>query len=279
MSVISPALPTYLSRVTSGGAANFSCGGAAGVSASISKCARGIGLLKAELGEGGRRACAKKGRGQTAVIHDGRFKDSWVASLASPVTGPSDSGEESPAEETVQRCGWAIGVDPDVSGALAIIKGDGAECSAQVFDSPYLQASVGKRLRKRLDAKAIVQLLRSFNAPVGTTAYIEQSIPFPKDGKQGWWSGGFGYGLWIGILVAAGFSVIPVPSILWKTHFELAGSSSSKDDSRKAACELFPSLSSMFRRKMDHGRAEALLIAAYGKGLRRVQEISSSDMT
>ncbi|CAN6443376.1 unnamed protein product [Victoria cruziana] len=278
MSVISPALPVYLCRASSGAATNFYCRGTAGLAACISECERGIGLLKAEIGEGGRRARSKKGRVETAVIKDGRFKDSWVASLASPVTGPSNGREESSTEETLQSCGWAIGVDPDVSGALAIIKGDGTE-SAQVFDSPYLQVSVGNRLRKRLDAKSIVRLVRSFNAPVGTTAYIEQSTPFPKDGKQGWWSGGFGYGLWIGILVASGFSVIPVPSVLWKTHFELAGSSSSKDDSRMAASELFPSLSSMLRRKMDHGRAEALLIAAYGKGLRRVQETTSSNMT
>lgn len=45
---------------------------------------------------------------------------------------------------------------------------------------------------------------------------------------KGWWSGGFGYGLWIGILVASGFSVIPVPSILWKNQFELFGGRSTK---------------------------------------------------
>lgn len=45
---------------------------------------------------------------------------------------------------------------------------------------------------------------------------------------KGWWSGGFGYGLWIGVLVASGFSVIPVPSTSWKKEFELTGKSSTK---------------------------------------------------
>jgi hypothetical protein len=45
---------------------------------------------------------------------------------------------------------------------------------------------------------------------------------------KGWWSGGFGYGLWIGVLVASGFSVVPVPSLLWKNEFELSGRSSPK---------------------------------------------------
>ncbi|CAK7349874.1 unnamed protein product [Dovyalis caffra] len=89
-----------------------------------------------------------------------------------------------------------------------------------VFDSPHLKVMVGKATRKRLDVKSIVQLIRSFHSPIGTTAYIEQSTPFPPDGKQGWWSGGFGYGIWV--LVASGFSVVPVPSMTWKNEFELA---------------------------------------------------------
>ncbi|KAI5409805.1 variant 3 [Lathyrus oleraceus] len=123
----------------------------------------------------------------------------------------------------------------------------------QVFDSPHVQLLVGKRTRRRLNANSIVQLVRSFDAPPGTTAYIEQSIPFPKDGKQGWWSGGFGYGLWIGILVSSGFTVVPVPSFTWKAKFELSGSKTAKDDSRKLASTLFPSLSSLLSRKKDHG--------------------------
>ncbi|XP_027343497.1 Holliday junction resolvase MOC1, chloroplastic isoform X2 [Abrus precatorius] len=137
----------------------------------------------------------------------------------------------------------------------------------QVFDSPHVKILVGKnkRTRRRLDTKSVVQLVRSFEAPIGTTAYIEQSLPYPQDGKQGWWSGGFGYGLWIGILVASGFSVIPVPSFTWKAKFELSGSRTAKDDSRRVASTLFPSVTSMLSRKKDHGRAEALLIAAYGQ--------------
>ena len=45
---------------------------------------------------------------------------------------------------------------------------------------------------------------------------------------KGWWSGGFGYGLWIGILVASGFSVVPVPSLTWKNEFEISGGTNTK---------------------------------------------------
>ncbi|EEF31549.1 conserved hypothetical protein [Ricinus communis] len=199
-----------------------------------------------------------------------QLKENWLHSLSCPFNQTESSaskGVDSTAPSNVGS-NWVIGIDPDLSGALALLKIDDSGCSAQVFDSPHLKVLVGKRIRKRLDAKSIVQLLHSFDAPLGTTAYIEQSIPFPQDGKQGWWSGGFGYGLWIGILVASGFSVVPVPSLAWKNVFELSGSKFSKDDSRKVASTLFPSLSSLLKRKKDHGRAEALLIAAYGKGLK-----------
>ena len=42
----------------------------------------------------------------------------------------------------------------------------------QVFDSPHLQILVGKRVRKRLDAKSIVQLLRGFDAPIGMIWFL-----------------------------------------------------------------------------------------------------------
>lgn len=200
-----------------------------------------------------------------------QLKESWLGSLSCPfpnITIP-------PAPDGVDNLDslWVIGVDPDVSGAIAVLRptendDNDSQSSALVFDSPHVKVLIGKRTRRRLDAKSIVHLLKSFNAPIGTTAYLEQSIPFPQDGKQGWWSGGFGYGLWIGVLVASGFTVVPVPSAVWKNEFRLCGSRTSKDDSRQLASTLYPSMSPLLKRKKDHGRAEALLIAAYGKGLK-----------
>ncbi|KAL5720259.1 Holliday junction resolvase moc1 [Ranunculus cassubicifolius] len=216
---------------------------------------------------GSRIGVKTKAKASDAAELKAELKEKWLDSLSCPIPEKVD---EVSSEGCSKGGGldWVIGIDPDLSGALAVVKSDGSGYSAEVFDNPYVQVLVGKRVRKRLDTRSIVQLLQRFDAPVGTTAYIEQSIPFPQDGKQGWWSGGFGYGLWIGVLVASGFNVVPVPSLLWKNYYELSGSRTSKDDSRKAAAMLFPSLSSLMKRKKDHGRAEALLIAAYGKGLR-----------
>ncbi|CAH1427249.1 unnamed protein product [Lactuca virosa] len=216
------------------------------------------------------------------------LKEKWLYSLTCPpplkeTENPIPENDVSRGNEDVptsnSRSQWVIGIDPDVSGALAVLKTDDLGYSAQVYDSPNVKVVVGNRVRRRLDANAMVELLRSFNIPVGTTAYIEQSIPFPGDGKQGWWSGGFNYGLWIGVLVASQVSVVPVPSMRWKSEFKLSGNGSTKDNSRALACTLFPQISSSLRRKKDHGRAEALLIAAYGKGIKLNSDSSNTNTT
>ncbi|XP_040991814.1 Holliday junction resolvase MOC1, chloroplastic-like isoform X4 [Juglans microcarpa x Juglans regia] len=167
--------------------------------------------------------------GRAVKFSDAQLKENWLDSLTCPFPNISNPFNGS---WTHVASDWVLGIDPDIHGALALLKSVESGSSAQVFDSPHLQVLVGKRVRRRLDAKSIVQLLRSLDAPSGTTAYIEQSIPFPQDGKQGWWSGGFGYGLWIGILVASGFSVVPVPSMLWKKQFALSGGRSTKEGLR-----------------------------------------------
>ncbi|KAK9082023.1 hypothetical protein Syun_031005 [Stephania yunnanensis] len=221
------------------------------------------GSSEAEVKKGGGR---RRKSSSKVVVSDSELKQNWLSSLSCPLPLMTRQLEEHNSTSEL-----VIGIDPDVSGALALLKtthhhnSSSSSSSAQVFDTPHLQVLVGKRVRKRLDAKSMVQLLRTLDAPPGTSAFIEQSIPFPQDGKQGWWCGGFGYGLWIGILVASGFTVVPVPSSIWKRHFELCGSRSLKDESRNAACSLFPSMASLLKRKKDHGRAEALLIAAYVK--------------
>uniref|UniRef100_A0A0A9AYB5 Uncharacterized protein n=1 Tax=Arundo donax TaxID=35708 RepID=A0A0A9AYB5_ARUDO len=197
-------------------------------------------------------------KARARLLMEAEPRDPWLASLSLlPADDNSGTAAASPT-------GWAIGVDPDTGGAIAVLSPDG---SSQVFDNPFVHIVVSEVIRKRLDTKSIIQLLRGLQAPPGTTAYIEKSSPFPTDGKLGWWSTGFSYGLWIASLVASGFSVVPVASQTWKAYFGLSRSESPKDDSRQAASILFPDKALSLKLKKHHGRAEALLLAAYGKGL------------
>ncbi|XP_066311737.1 Holliday junction resolvase MOC1, chloroplastic-like isoform X2 [Miscanthus floridulus] len=200
------------------------------------------------------RASAKA---RAKLLAEAEPRDPWLASLSLLPTDDVAGADAAPN-------GWAIGVDPDTRGAIAVLSPDG---SSQVFDNPFVHIVVSDVIRKRLDTKSIIQLLRGLDAPPGTMAYIEKSSPFPTDGKLGWWSTGFSYGLWIASLVASGFSVVPVASQTWKAYFGLSRSETPKDDSRQAASILFPDKAWSLKLKKHHGRAEALLLAAYGKGL------------
>ncbi|KAL8527383.1 hypothetical protein ACS0TY_005301 [Phlomoides rotata] len=124
------------------------------------------------------RASSKK-----VTINAHQFRLNWLESLSCP----SPDIDKDPASDDSGSCnvdsGWVVGVDPDLSGAMAVLKPDN---SAQVYDSPLLEVLVGKRVRKRLDVKSIIQLLQRVDAPFGTTVYIEQSIPYPQDGMVEW---------------------------------------------------------------------------------------------
>ncbi|KAK8960094.1 hypothetical protein KSP40_PGU011041 [Platanthera guangdongensis] len=101
-----------------------------------------------------------------ARFTDAELKESWLDSLSYPFCEKGKSPTEKIDQiEKVSTAEWIIGIDPDVCGALALLKEDASGCKAQVFDTPYLQVLVGKRTRKRLDAKSIVQLLRGLGAP------------------------------------------------------------------------------------------------------------------
>ncbi|KAB2080595.1 hypothetical protein ES319_A05G076700v1 [Gossypium barbadense] len=87
----------------------------------------------------------------------------WLDSLSCPSPHAAADDPTRPNADST----WVIGIDPDLSGALALLKSDSSGSSAQVFDSPHLPVQVGNRVRKRLDARSIVRLLQSLEAPIG----------------------------------------------------------------------------------------------------------------
>ncbi|GJP54412.1 hypothetical protein CLOM_g13500 [Closterium sp. NIES-68] len=139
----------------------------------------------------------------------------------------------------------------------------------QIHDVPFELTSVGTSSRKRHSAQAIAALLHQLPPAPTRLAYLEHARPFPSDGKQGWYGSGFGFGVWMGVLAGSGFEITPVPSVRWKAAIRSQApvDFTSKEDSRQLALALFPSLASFLKRKKDHGRAEALLIATYGTSL------------
>ena len=124
----------------------------------------------------------------------------------------------------------------------------------------------GSKARSRLrhDPQRIDALLRSLRAPPGTLAVLERPHARARDGSSAAFYSGCGLGLWWGLLTAQGFTVRLALPRTWKQHYSLVGREVDKNDSRAVAAAMFPEQAAQLARKLDHGRAEALLIAAYG---------------
>lgn len=137
---------------------------------------------------------------------------------------------------------WVLGCDPGKTGALAQV-GPG---EALVIDMPENVADLADWMEK-------------YNSP----CYIEKQQAMPKQGVSSTFTTGFGYGQLIGILAALRIPYHEVSPAVWKRAMGLQGKD--KSASRALARSLFPTAE--LHRVKDHGRAEALLIAEYGRRL------------
>lgn len=138
-----------------------------------------------------------------------------------------------------------VGIDPGVTGGLAFLFPDYVVCD----DIPNVGGEV--------DIDLLVRRLKNF-APLA--AFIERASSMPGQGVVSTFKFGMAYGA---IRAAVAASEIPsyiISPVKWKKHF---GLSKDKELSRAMAIRLWPGCG-FFERKMDHGRAEAALIARYG---------------
>ena len=75
---------------------------------------------------------------------------------------------------------------------------------------------------------------------------------------------GKGAGMWLGILAGMGIPYAEVHPTTWKGRM-LRDQGKGKDASRVKALAVWPQTAKSLARKKDHGRADALLMAAYGR--------------
>jgi crossover junction endodeoxyribonuclease RuvC len=150
-----------------------------------------------------------------------------------------------------------MGVDPGIRGGLAVVAvEDGvAPRLVEAVDVPV----IGTNAKERVDAIAIRAWISKHDIQ---HAFIERAQAMPKQGS----SSGFKYGRAVGAIEAAiALSGIPVtivePSV-WKRFHKLPGKE--KEASRQRALEIFPASHALLARKLDHGRAEAALVALFG---------------
>ena len=154
--------------------------------------------------------------------------------------------------------GPVVGIDPGLTGAVALVSGDGRAVS--VDDMPVVTKGKGGH---DLDLPALRDLLRDL-AP--ERVYVERQQARPGNGACAAHTAGRIYGAILGILTALELPYELVTPQRWKKAMldgEPKDDSNPKAPSLRVARRLFP-LVDLGRRK-DAGRAEALLIAEWGR--------------
>ena len=163
-----------------------------------------------------------------------------------------------------------IGVDTGVTGAIAAL--DQWANLIFVEDMPTDRITVGKDKRLRISDVRLLSLLDGIEQ---AHAFIERPegrpIPFRdkttgerktrQPGAAGMLAFGESFGIARCALTAQKIAVTEVRPGQWK---QAIGVPADKDEARRIAAQWYPQWAHMFARKMDDGRAEAVLIAKYG---------------
>jgi hypothetical protein len=152
-----------------------------------------------------------------------------------------------------------IGIDPGLDGSIATI-GEGV---LYVFDMPTIKVSRAKGSRREIIATGVVDLITTIianNHSRPILALVERQQALPKQGSTSGFRTGLGVGLIVGVLAGLRVPFEWVEAQKWKPGIGLPRGSD-KGASIELASRLFPTVE-IGRRD---GRAEALLIAEYGR--------------
>jgi crossover junction endodeoxyribonuclease RuvC len=150
-----------------------------------------------------------------------------------------------------------IGIDPGLTGAIAIIGHNGS--TAILLDMPIVPKLSGKG--NELSARLLLAALSAHRTDIDA-AYVERVHAMPGQGVTGMFSLGRSVGVIDGILAALGIQTFYVEPTRWKRALDLTGKE--KDAARTMAISLYPDAATNLSRKKDIGRADALLIAHWG---------------
>lgn len=147
-----------------------------------------------------------------------------------------------------------IGVDPGLSGAVALICGS----DYRVIDIPIMQKGSGT-VKFEINASAMAELLKKeINSP--PTAILERVNAMPGQGVASVFSLGDSFGACRAVLACLHVPTFYITPVTWKKFYKL---SSDKEEARALAIKLFPKAELHLKKHID--RAEALLMANYLK--------------
>ena len=150
-----------------------------------------------------------------------------------------------------------IGIDPGLSGAIAILKDNKV---LKIFDMPVM--SEGKKNKRQLNSAQLVDLIReNMSIEDEVAVVVEQVNAMPGQGVTSMFNFGQTFGAIKGVCAALKLPIFFVRPSKWKKHFELINSS--KDSSRTKVIEMYPKLSKQLAKKKDVNKSDAILIARF----------------
>lgn len=157
----------------------------------------------------------------------------------------------------------ALGVDPGLSGALAVF--DDEARTLEVFDTPTLTLARNGKNKREVDHYALARIIDDLTGRHRDAhAFVEQVGAMPEQGVSSVFAFGKSYGVIIGVLAAHFVPITFVNPRVWKRALKVPAA---KDGARAMASALFPRHSGLWARVKDDGRAEASMIALHGARL------------
>lgn len=151
-----------------------------------------------------------------------------------------------------------LGIDPGLNGAVALVELHTGEL-VEVFDMPTLTLK-GKRT---INEYGLAQIVDDYSQAI-RDAWIERTWPRPTDRLNIAFDFALAYGLARGVVAASFIPLHDASPQAWKRAMGIPAGAD-KDASRHAASLIWPRAHIRWPAKRHHGRAEAALIAAYGR--------------
>ena len=159
-----------------------------------------------------------------------------------------------------------IGIDPGLSGAIAVLENNKI---LNVFEMPVMAEGKNKR---QLNSAQLVNLIKeNINSSEEVAVVVEQVNAMPGQGVTSMFNFGQTFGAIKGVCAALELPIYFVRPSKWKKHFELINSS--KDSSRTKAIEMYPKMSNQLAKKKDVNKSDAILIARFFSETRLTEEI------
>lgn len=155
-----------------------------------------------------------------------------------------------------------IGIDSGLTGAVALVDNTGKLVA--ILDIPIMakNKATGK-VKNYINAKQLWQDMKEVMSVKNQDmeVYLETVNSMPGQGVSSVFSLGDTFGSIRAVCACLGLKTTFIAPAKWKKHY---GISSDKEVARALAINMFPNMAELFKRKKDHNRAEAALIARYG---------------